>query len=53
MRFGLSSLIILFTVSCVFFAVISYGLLAVIVIGVPLARALWELIQFGRELRRR
>ncbi len=53
MKFSLLSLVLCVTVACVFFAVIHYGWLAVIVIGGPLAGALWELIQLGRELKRR
>ena len=53
MKFSLLSLVLFVTVCCVFFAVISHGALAMLVIGGPLAGALWELIQLGRELQRR
>ena len=51
MQYRLLSLVILTTVLCVFLAIMTYGTLAFILLGGTFAIVLWELFQFGRELR--
>ena len=52
MKYRLGTLLVVVTVLCVIFALNTYNFAVRVSIGLPLGLLVWELVQFGRELRR-